>query len=75
MSELLALSEIYGKLRKAIDADGGQSAFAERHSISTGYVSDVLNARRDPGEKILSVLGYVRVVRYIPTTRDIAHGA
>ena len=53
------------RLREACAAAGGQAAWADRHSLSPAYVSDVLNARRDPGESILRALGLRRVVRYV----------
>ena len=61
---MASLSEIYAELRIACRAAGSQQAWAEAHGISPQYVSDVLNARRDPGDKILAALGYVRVVTY-----------
>lgn len=57
--------EVCTRLRAACQAAGGQSAWAERHSLSRAYVSDVLNARRDPGDSILRALGLRRVVRYV----------
>ena len=36
---------------------GSQSAFAAQNCLSTGYVSDVLAGRREPGLKILRALG------------------
>jgi DNA-binding transcriptional regulator YdaS (Cro superfamily) len=57
--------EVCTRLRVACKAAGGQSAWAERHSLSPAYVSDVLNARRDPGDSILRALGLRRVVRYV----------
>lgn len=61
---IVSLAEIYGELRKACREAGGQSAWAEMHGISPAYVSDVLNARRDPGDKILAALGFRKIVGY-----------
>lgn len=61
MSGLLAL---YVDLRSACEAAGGQQAWAKLHGISPQYVSDVLNARRDPGASILRALGWRRIVTY-----------
>jgi hypothetical protein len=36
---------------------------AKRHGISAAYLSDIMNGKRNPGEKILSSLGMRRVVR------------
>ena len=38
-----------------------QAAWARTHGLSPAYVSDVLNGRRDPGNKILEPLGLCRV--------------
>lgn len=61
---LLTLSEVYGLLREAIRAAGGQTAFARDHGLSPGYLSDVMNARRDPGASIQKALGITKVTRY-----------
>ena len=61
---LLTLQNVYVILRKSVAVAGGQTAFADEHGISTSYVCDVLNARRDPGTKILSALGLKRVMRF-----------
>lgn len=58
------LAEIYADLRKACDLVGGQTEWARRAGLSAAYVSDVLNARRDPGPKMLKALGYARRVTY-----------
>ena len=60
----MTLSDLYADLRNACEAAGGQSAWAKRHGISVSYVSDVLNARTDPGEKILAALGLVARTTY-----------
>lgn len=51
-------------LRKHIAAMGSQKTFSDRHQISEQYVSDVMNGRRDIGEKILDALHFERVVTY-----------
>ncbi|HXT81353.1 MAG TPA: hypothetical protein VN702_17440 [Acetobacteraceae bacterium] len=61
---MASLADIYSNLRSACEASGGQRAWARKHGISEQYVSDVLSARRDPGGKILTALGYVRRVTY-----------
>lgn len=51
-------------LRKACDGAGSQAAWASQNKISTAYVSDTLNGRRDPGDAILDALGFERVTLY-----------
>ncbi len=59
------LGFVYAKLRNATKEAGSQSAFAAKHCMSPAYVSDVLNARRDPGDSILAALGLRKVVGYV----------
>jgi transcriptional regulator with XRE-family HTH domain len=51
-------------LREAVKKAGTQTAFAKRHSISIAYINDVLQGRRDPGDKILEALGIEKTVTY-----------
>ena len=51
-------------LRRKCEEAGGQGKFGEKHGVSAPYLSDVLNRRRDPGEKVLEALGLERVVTY-----------
>jgi len=64
MSGMHTLSFVYGELRKAVSEAGGQSAFAAKHGLSASYVSDVMNARRDPGASVLAAIGLKKVVGY-----------
>lgn len=41
-----------------------QTDLARRLNVSPMYVSDLLNGKRDPGEKVLVKLGLERVIRY-----------
>lgn len=43
---------------------GGQKAFADTHGMSPQYVNDVVNWRRDPSEKILTAIGYKKLILY-----------
>lgn len=60
----VGLMEIYAEMRSRIASLGSQQAFAANAGVSAAYVSDVLNARRDPGAAILKALGYRKVVVY-----------
>jgi transcriptional regulator with XRE-family HTH domain len=51
-------------LRAAVDKAGTQTAFAKKHGISIAYVNDVLQGRRQPGDKILKALGLESQVTY-----------
>lgn len=56
--------DILSIIRKAAKQAGSQSALAKQLGVSEPYLSDVLNERRDPGESILTPLGYERVTVY-----------
>ncbi|KAA5609676.1 hypothetical protein [Rhodovastum atsumiense] len=60
----LSLADLYARLRREIEAAGGQQAWARAHGISPTVLNDVLTARRDPGPTLLDALGLRRVVRY-----------
>jgi hypothetical protein len=51
-------------LGTAIQIAGSQKAFAVQAKISEQYLSDVLNGRRDVGNKILKWFGMERVAYY-----------
>lgn len=48
---------VVARLRKQVNAAGGQSAWAAKHDISPQYVCDVLQSRRLPGDKITKAMG------------------
>lgn len=56
--------EVCRRLSAACAKAGSQKAFAEKHGISTAYLCDVLNARREPGPSVLDAIGLVKVTRY-----------
>lgn len=70
MSNHLDVIEVYRRLQAACAAAGSQQAFALQHGISPAYVSDVLHARRDPGDSILRALGLRRVVKYVEARKS-----
>jgi len=51
-------------LRKEVDREGGQRAWARKHRVSAMYVSYVLSGEREPGDSILKPLGLERIVSY-----------
>jgi predicted amino acid racemase len=61
---MLTERDIKDRLRAAILKAGSQAAFARQHNISLQYINDVMNGRRDIGQKILDALGIERVVTY-----------
>lgn len=63
--ESLSLSDVFAQLRTACRQAGSQEAFAAHAGISRGHLSDVLNARRDPGPKLLAALGLRKVAAFM----------
>ncbi len=61
--------DVCAALAKACRDAGGQAAWAASNGVSAAYVSDVLHARRDPGDSILRALGLRKVVRYVEAKR------
>ena len=51
----LDIDDVVTRLRR--QCRGNQSEWAAKHEISAAYVSDVLNGRRLPGDKITRALG------------------
>jgi hypothetical protein len=61
---MLTEQDIRDRLRAAIKQAGSQAAFARQHNISLQYINDVMNGRRDMGQKILDALGIEKIVTY-----------
>lgn len=68
--DLLDKLGVFQLLRERCRQAGGQEAFAAAAGVSPGHLSDVLNARREPGPAILGALGLVRVTRYAKARTD-----
>jgi transcriptional regulator with XRE-family HTH domain len=56
--------QLMRKLELVVECEGTQRAAAEKLGITQSYLSDILNGRRDPGEKLLTALGLERETRY-----------
>ncbi len=63
-NDTMGLSDVYGTLRRAVAQAGGATAWANKHAISVGYVSDVINARCKPGASVLAAIGLKKVTLY-----------
>jgi hypothetical protein len=61
---LLTAADVLVLLGKQIEVAGSQARWCVDNQISTAYLSDVLNGRREPGKKILDVLGLESVMYY-----------
>lgn len=54
--------EVFATINQAIDAAGGQAAFARSLGVSPQYVSAVLNAKRPASDDMLAAVGLKRVI-------------
>lgn len=61
---LLDLNSVRSALQRSVTDSGSQAAWCVEHKVSTAYLSDVMNGRREPGKKILDILGLESVVYY-----------
>lgn len=63
---MLTLDRMRKKLAKAVEAAGGQKAWADANGVSPQYVCDCLNGRKLIGEGIARPMGYRPVTVYVP---------
>lgn len=72
--ETYTKQDVIGILQTAIGEGNSAAAFAHRHDASPQYISDVLNGRRDPGPKLLEILGLERITVYRKKARRKKEG-
>lgn len=52
-------------LKKAIEKEGSMSAFAEKHSLSVSFVSEVVRGNRKLSAAILATIGLKRSNEFV----------
>lgn len=57
-------TELLQYIQHLVDEYGTQKDLAEKLGVSTAYLSDVLQGKREPAGKMLEALGIERVVTY-----------
>lgn len=62
---MMPVEYVRRQLELKCTALGSQKRFSQKHHVSLPYVNDVLNGRREPGEKILKALKMKRVTGYV----------
>jgi DNA-binding transcriptional regulator YdaS (Cro superfamily) len=67
----MTANDVRNLLSKACDNAGSNRAWAQTAGVSPAYVSDVLNARREPGPAILTPLGLEAIEERRVTYRKI----
>jgi transcriptional regulator with XRE-family HTH domain len=60
-------------IRQAVLKAGSQSAFARQCNVTRSYIHDLIQGRRDPGPKILDILGIEKVVTVSYRLKDDDH--
>lgn len=58
------IDEFIDYLKRKAAEQGTQRQYAESLGVSEAYLSDVLNGRREPGQKLLDAVGFERVALY-----------
>lgn len=66
---LLTIKDVRASLRDMEKEAGGRSALARKLGITASHVGDLLNGNRDPGDKVLPLLGLKKVTFYVDTGR------
>lgn len=61
-------------LHLAVAEAGSQKTAAKRLRVSAQYLGDLLHGRRPLVGKIVTALGYRRVVMFEPIQKKVAHG-
>lgn len=70
MTDTLTPAQALALIREHIHAEGSQKAFAEKFGLSTAYVSDTINGRREPSKAILNAVGLSRATVYVKSDKD-----
>jgi hypothetical protein len=60
----MTIEDVKDMLREACLKAGSQAIWAQQHGVSASYVSDVIQGRREPGDKVLKALGLDRIIIY-----------
>jgi hypothetical protein len=58
----MTLDSFRKHLAQEVKALGSQRNLAKKYGVSPMFICDILSGRRDPGEKLLSAMGFERTV-------------
>lgn len=72
-ADMMPVEHVRWQLELKCTALGSQKRFSQKHHVSLPYVNDVLNGRREPGEKILKALKMKRVTGYVYVSKRREH--
>ncbi len=62
------------RFRAAVDAAGGQHAFAAAHGVTTGYINDLVHGRRKLNSRVLAWIGVEVETVTVYRERDKCNG-
>lgn len=65
----MSILELRAALSQRCEMSGGRSAWARRYGIQPSVVTDTINGRRDPSDRVLNAMGLLRVSRFLPIKR------
>ncbi len=54
-------ADVVKSLETAVELAGGLRAWGRQHQFTASYVSDIINGRRNPSERLARAVGFVRV--------------
>lgn len=66
----MTIDGLLKRLRRRIRRAGSQRAWAKEHRIDESVLSDVLNGRRDPSDRLCKALGVRRRLNFVPETTE-----
>ncbi len=65
MSKELTLDQVIDLLRQLVASEGSNTAAAKRIGVTSAFVGQVLNGKKEPGPKMLEFFGIERETKNI----------
>lgn len=75
--ELLTRDEAEALFRADVERVGGVVAWARKHGVALGYVSEAYNRKKDAGPALLGRIGAMQVERFLVVrskAKEAVHG-
>lgn len=67
--QILPVADLRRILSQQCEMAGGRLAWSRRHGIQPSVVTETISGKRDPSERVINAMGYVRVERFMPIKR------
>ena len=68
-NQAMTLAQLRDALSHRCEMAGGRSAWGHRHGIQPSVVTETISGKRDPSERVINAMGFVRVERFVPIKR------